>query len=204
MSAPKMVASGGYDLERSIEVDFKSVLAKRGEVIELEQLNKMSPEEIEANQMMMKPDGKKGKTITRVIETVIDDNPKFTSSMRMASPAPVGHFLRVFGQTDRGSLDERRDHTPSMRQALMMLNGKLTNEAARLGALEPIYPLVAGPKMDLDKAIRLAYREALTREPSALELKEAQQIIKEAATPLEGMADLRWALLNCHEFRYLP
>ena len=204
MSAPKMVASGGYDLERGIEVDFKSVLAKRGEVIALEQLEKMSPEEIEAQQMMMKPDGKKGKTITRIIETVVDDNPRFTSSMRMASPAPVGHFLRVFGQTDRSALDDRRDHTPSMRQALMMLNGKLTNEAARLGALEPIYPLVAGPKKDLDKAIRLAYREALTREPSDLELKEAHQIVKDAATPLDGMADLRWALFNCHEFRYLP
>jgi len=39
----------------------------------------------------------------------------------MASPAPTGHFLRVFGQTDRSTLDERRDHSPSMRQALMML-----------------------------------------------------------------------------------
>jgi hypothetical protein len=91
-----------------------------------------------------------------------------------------------------------------MRQALMMLNGKLTNEAARVGALEPIYPLVTGPKADLDKAIRLAYREALTRDPNAKEVAEARQIIKSAKTPLEGMADLRWALFNCHEFRYLP
>ncbi len=203
-TVPKMLAPGGYDLERGIEVDFKAILAKRGETIELETLRQMSPEEIEANQMMMKPDGRKGKYVTRVVETVVDDNPRFISSMRMASPAPVGHFLRVFGQTDRGALDDRRDHTPSMRQALMMLNGKLTNEAARVGALEPIYPLVVGPKMDLDKAIRLAYRESLTREPDARELTEARQIVKDAATPAEGMADLRWALFNCHEFRYLP
>ena len=30
----------------------------------------------------------------------------------------------------------------------MMLNGKLTNEAARVGPLEPIYPLLAGDKPD--------------------------------------------------------
>src|SRR5439155_27316661 len=107
-------------------------------------------------------------------------------------PAPVGHFLRVFGQTDRGSLDERRDHSPSMRQALMMLNGKLTNEAARVGALEPVYPLLAGDKADINKAISLVYREILTRAPSAVERDEAVKIIREGATPLDGMADLRW------------
>ena len=64
--------------------------------------------------------------------------------------------------------------------------------------------MVAGKTPDLNKAIRLAYREALTREPNAKEMAEAHQIIMGAATTLDGMADLRWALLNCHEFRYLP
>jgi hypothetical protein len=164
-----------------------------------------SNEEIEAEQMMMtRPDGKKVKVITREIKQIVDDNPRFASSMRMASPAPVGHFLRVFGQTDRGSLDDRRDHSPSMRQALMMLNGQLTNQAARVGALEPMHALLVGPKADLDAAIKLAYREALTREPTAEELSDAKTIIKEAKSALDGMADLRWALFNSNEFRYLP
>jgi len=90
-----------------------------------------------------------------------------------------------------------------MRQALMMLNGRLTNEAARVGALEPMYALLT-PKANLDRAIQLAYREILTREPTAEEKVEARKIIEESKTVLEGMADLRWALLNCNEFRYLP
>jgi hypothetical protein len=204
-ATPMMQPAPGYDLERSIEVDFKDVLKKRGEGLEVEAMQRLSNEEIEAQQMMMKEgDGKGMKYITRVVEQTIDDNPRFTSSMRMASPAPIGHFLRVFGQTDRSTLDERRDNSPSMRQALMMLNGKLTNEAARVGALEPIHALMTGPKANLDAAIRLAYREILTRDPKASELDEAREIIKGAATPLDGMADLRWALFNCHEFRYLP
>ena len=86
----------------------------------------------------------------------------------------------------------------------MMLNGKLTNEAARVGSLEPMYKLLAGDKIDVSKAISLAYREILTREPTAEEMTEAKEIIKGGATPLDGMADLRWALLNSNEFRYLP
>jgi hypothetical protein len=91
-----------------------------------------------------------------------------------------------------------------MRQALMMLNGQLTNQAARVGALEPMHALLVGPKADLDAAITLAYREALTRAPTAEELSDAKTIIKEAKSVLDGMADLRWALFNSNEFRYLP
>jgi hypothetical protein len=205
MMKPKMdPMAGAYDLERGIEVDFKDVLKKRGEGIEIDAMKRMSDEEIEANEMMERPDGPKSKYRMRIVETTIDDNPKFISSMRMATPAPVGHFLRVFGQSDRSSLNEHRESSPSMRQALMMFNGKLTNEAARVGALEPMYPLLSGKTPDLAKAIRLAYREALTREPNAREEAEAREIIKGGATTLDGIADLRWALFNCHEFRYLP
>ena len=52
------------------------------------------------------------------------------------------------------------------------------------------------------KAVELAYLETLTRRPSAEEQAEALAVLGQ--TPLEGMADLRWVLLNSHEFRYLP
>jgi hypothetical protein len=209
---PAMPAMGGakttgaYDLERGIEVDFKDALKKK-DVLQLDKMTAKSPEELEAEMMMRSgtmPAGTRVRYVTKEVKTLVDDNPRFTSSMRMASPAPVGHFLRVFGQTDRAALDERRDHSPSMRQALMMLNGKLTNEAARVGPLEPVANLVTGPKADVDAAIKLVYREALTREPTADELADAKAIIKEAATPAEGLADLRWALFNSNEFRFIP
>ena len=86
----------------------------------------------------------------------------------------------------------------------MMLNGKLTNEAARVGPLEPVYPMIVGPKANVESAIKLVYLEALTREPSADEMTDAKAIIKDAKTPTEGIADLRWALFNCNEFRFMP
>jgi hypothetical protein len=202
----RTTVAGGYDLEKGIEVDFKDALKKK-DSLELDKMTAKSAEELEAEAMMKSgrmPAGTRVRYVTKEVRTMVDDNPKFTSAMRMASPAPVGHFLRVFGQTDRGALDERRDHSPSMRQALMMLNGKLTNEAARVGPLEPVYNLIAGPSADVDAAIKLVYREALTREPTAEELADAKTIIKEAAKPTDGLADLRWALFNSNEFRFIP
>ena len=199
-------AAGAYDLEKGIEVDFKDALKKK-DLLNLDKMSAKSAEELEAEAMMRSgnmPAGTRIRYVTKEIKTLVDDNPRFTSSMRMASPAPVGHFLRVFGQTDRSALDERRDHSPSMRQALMMLNGKLTNEAARVGPLEPVAGLITGPKADIDAAVKLVYREALTREPTAEELADAKAIIKDAATPAEGLADLRWALFNSNEFRFIP
>ena len=205
MAGPGM-SRGSFDLEKGIEIDFKDALKKK-DGLEVEKMNAKSAEELEAEAMMRSgamPAGTRIRYVTKEVKSTIDDNPRFTSSMRMASPAPTGHFLRVFGQTDRGALDERRDHSPSMRQALMMLNGKLTNEAARVGPLEPVHALIAGKNPDVDAAIKLVYREAMTREPSADELADAKTIIKEAATPADGLADLRWALFNSNEFRFIP
>jgi len=56
----------------------------------------------------------------------------------------------------------------------------------------------------LSQAVQLVYREILTRQPAAGELAEAKAIVAEAGSPLDGMADLRWLLLNCDEFRFLP
>jgi hypothetical protein len=203
-----MAAAGGgglYDLESAIEVDFKQVLAMAAKDDEPKvEMMKVSTEEMEAQQMMAANQGRRRKYVDQVVERTVDDNPVFASAMRMPSPAPPAHFLRIFGQPARDQLGDFRDHSASMRQALMMLNGKMTNEAARVGKLEPMYKLVSGKTADPDEAVRLAYREILTREPSADELAEARSMMSEAASPLDGIADLRWILFNCHEFRFVP
>ena len=84
-----------------------------------------------------------------------------------------------------------------------MLNGRLTNEASRVGELEPMYKLLVGAKADVKKAVQLAYLEILTRLPTKAELSEGEEIVAEGGNSLAGMQDLRWILLNCNEFRYL-
>lgn len=203
MALKAMPMTGGYDLESSLEMAVDPAKLGKGD-FNLDMMRKMSTEEIEAERMAMEKTGPRMKYVEKIVEQKIDDNPRFGSAMRMASPAPPAHFLRIFGQPGREGLGDHRDHSASMRQALLMLNGKLTHEASRVGTLEPIYKLIAGPKKDVDGAIKLAYREILTREPSEQELTEAKELVSQAGKPVDGMADLRWVLLNCHEFRFVP
>jgi hypothetical protein len=81
----------------------------------------------------------------------------------------------------------------------MMLNGRMTHEASRVGSLEPIHQLL---EKDEAEAIVYAYREILTRPPTEEEKTFALALLSE--DPHAGMADLRWALLNCNEFRFIP
>ena len=206
-SGEAMAGGGEYAFEEAIELDFTSLLKEQGEddEVALDAMQAMSKEEIEAQRMvqqrMMRNSTEyEDQQVTRIV----DDNPVYNSSLRMQSPAPEGHFLRVFGQPNRTDLGDLRDDSASMRQALMMLNGRLSHEAARVGDLEPMYALLQGSKANLDEAIRLAYREIMTRNPTAEELADAKAVIAEQATVLDGMADLRWVLINCNEFRFLP
>ncbi|MEM7396786.1 MAG: DUF1553 domain-containing protein, partial [Verrucomicrobiota bacterium] len=200
-----MASAGGsaYDLENSFELDFKKLLAKKEVKDDLAMMKMMSDMELKAQQdakMMAESQNRRRRYTYIKVEETVDDNPKFSSTMRMASPAPPAHFLRVFGQPSRETLGEFREEDPSMRQSLMMLNGKATHEASRVGPQEPLYALLAGAKANAERAIKFAYLETLTRYPDAEEMVFAKNVLEGAPDLLEGMADLRWALLNCNEF----
>jgi hypothetical protein len=204
MNGPMAMAGGGYALENAIEVDFGAVLREAAkDEVEVEAMQAQSREEIEAMRMANER-GPRMQYEEKTVAKTIDDNPTYNTSLRMQSPAPNGHFLQVFGQPNRSDLGDLRDDTANMRQALMMLNGKFSHEASRVGDLEPMYKLLTGKAPDIDAAIKLAYLEIMTRRPTAAELTEAKEIIAGGTSPLDGMADLRWVLLNCNEFRFLP
>src|SRR5262249_31000835 len=155
----------GYALESAIELDFNALLMAKdeGEEVALDEMKAMSKEQIEAERMMAMRNDRMNRMEyeDKKVARVIDDNPVFNSSLRMQSPAPDGHFLRVFGQPNRTELGDLRDDSASMRQALMMLNGRITHEAARVGDLEPIHALLTGKAPNPDAAVKLAYLEIL-------------------------------------------
>ncbi len=210
MAANNMSSAGaGYDLESSIEIDFKKVLSDaKDQAKEIDSMRQMADAKVaEEERIRMEMEARRrgpNRYLLKTIQEEVDDNPSFNSTLRMASPAPADHFLRVFGQPSRDGLGEFRDHSTSLRQQLMMLNGKATHEASRVGTLEPLYRLLAGDNPDVDQAIRTAYLETLTRQPSAEELADARFILTDGVEPIDGMSDLRWAIFNSHEFRFLP
>jgi hypothetical protein len=190
----------GYDLESSLKLDFNSILSSKEqtELIAMREESDQKIKDAEMAAMKMEQTRRVMKYKTETITETVDDNPRFDSAMRMATPAPPAHFLRVFGQPSRVGLGEFRDDASSLRQQLMMLNGRMTHEASRVGPLEPIFKLL---QKDQNLAIDWAYQEILTRLPSAEERADARVIVNHSA---EGMADLRWALLNSNEFRFIP
>ena len=199
-AAPKM-RGDGYDLESSLKLDFNSILSPE-ERSELDTMRKESDEQIKAREMaalQKESERRVMKYKTETVTDIIDDNPRFDSAMRMETPAPPAHFLRVFGQPARTGLGEFRDPSSSLRQQLMMLNGRMTHEASRVGPLEPLHRIL---EKDTAQAIDFAYREILTRPPTAEEKSDALALLSE--DPHAGMADLRWALLNSNEFRFVP
>ena len=205
MTEKELMRDDGYDLESSLKINFGSILNSK-EQTEIAIMRMKSDEAIKAKEMaekmaaLMQKDKERRvmKYKTETITETFDDNPRFDSAMRMATPAPPAHFLRVFGQPARTGLGEFRDNASSLRQQLLMLNGRITNEASRVGTLEPIHRIL---KKDPDLAIDWAYQEILTRYPTDREKSDARTIVKNSE---EGMADLRWALLNSNEFRFLP
>jgi hypothetical protein len=214
-------APAPYDLEKGASLDFEALLKpekmkkdddKFADVLseskaDLAMNKKMEDDAIEAERqarIRLLQSGNAERFRLETVTAIVDDNPKFDTTLRMATPAPASHFLRVFGQPARDNLGEFRDESPSLRQELMLLNGKATHEASRVGPLEPVHHLITGPTANPVKAVEFVYLEIFTRRPTAEELADARAVIAAGKTPAEGLADLRWAMLNSHEFRYLP
>jgi hypothetical protein len=120
-------------------------------------------------------------------------NQQMVRAAALQSPAPPGHFLRQFGQSDRESI-ENSFTDASVPQVLTLINGfkKSTDSLLR---------------RELDAAktpqakIGVLYYSLLARAPSAAEqrmwLRDHQQYGDEV------WSDLSWTLLNSHEFRFL-
>lgn len=116
----------------------------------------------------------------------------------LPSPAPPGHFLREFGQSDRDTI-EAASTGANVPQALSLLNGfleerVLTNAAAYLSD-------VLAEVEDTSERVRICFRATLSRDPSPAELDLWQGDM--TADPEAVTQDLVWTLLNTHEFLFV-
>ncbi|MEQ1633856.1 MAG: DUF1553 domain-containing protein, partial [Planctomycetota bacterium] len=112
----------------------------------------------------------------------------------LEQPAPQGHLLRQFGQSDRETIDGAA-RSVSVPQALTLMNGLLPTETA------DAYKAIAANE-DPPLRIRTAYHAVLARDPSPREA--ARWTAEFAARPGEAVSDLLWVLCNSNEFRSRP
>jgi hypothetical protein len=115
----------------------------------------------------------------------------------LPQPLPEGHFLRQFGQSDRGIIsDSHSDGT--VPQLLTMFNGPVTHMMLEGGSV--IYNDVVSERT-VDGQIDAIFLALLSRKPNAREKSAAQKEMK--ASGNAGYGNVIWALLNTREFLFI-
>ncbi len=115
----------------------------------------------------------------------------------LESPAPRGHFLREFGQSDREVIDNAADHA-SVPQALNLLNGTIAEALTNPFAVFGSRLHEAG---DAEEKIDMIFQAMLTREPTDRERELAlSKVEKYGDSAYERIV---WALLNTKQFIFV-
>ncbi|MCY2956666.1 MAG: DUF1549 domain-containing protein [Planctomycetota bacterium] len=116
----------------------------------------------------------------------------------LVQPAPQGHLLRQFGQSDRETIDgaNREANVP---QALTLLNGFLDQRV--LSGASSLRQKLASAQTTTNR-IRTAYLSTLSREPRSDEQSRWQTTVDRDGD--NGLRDLVWVLCNSNEFRFIP
>ncbi|HEY2573018.1 MAG TPA: DUF1553 domain-containing protein, partial [Verrucomicrobiaceae bacterium] len=113
------------------------------------------------------------------------------------SPAPNGHFLRQFGQSDR-ELVENSNKDASVMQSLMMMNGGLFRN------LQSPYSVISRAVKeapDTDSLIDTIYLSTLSRRATP----EEKEVLRPLANSDRGEArgDILWTVLNTRQFLFI-
>ena len=112
----------------------------------------------------------------------------------LPTPAPRGHFLREFGQSDRELIQNANDGA-SVPQALNLMNSRISELL--------IHPQsVMGQSLancsSPQEEITAIYEHMLTRQPSEAETKRLLQVYNR--NPENARGTIVWALLNTQQF----
>lgn len=112
----------------------------------------------------------------------------------LPTPAPRGHFLREFGQSDR-ELIENASESASVPQALSLMNSKMAD------ILRHPYSVLGQALNKCEtprEEIQTLYQHMFTRQPSK---RETDRLLREyESDPKNAQDNVIWALLNTQQF----
>ncbi len=115
------------------------------------------------------------------------------------SPAPNGHFLREFGQSDR-EIVENANEDASVGQALMLLNGKTFSHL--MNPYTVIARAMAGAKeKGSDALIDTVYLALMSRKATDSEKAVLRPVADNADATDRG--DVLWTVLNTRQFFFI-
>ncbi len=130
----------------------------------------------------------------------------------MSLPQKPGHFLRMFGQSDKNLIEGQYD-AGSSPQVMALLNGSITNQVLSSPDGYLVNEVAFGEDRKGDKVDKI-FLSVLGRTPSAAESQMAASMLnarldrdakeKVQRTQLAaGVGDVIWALVNTREFMFI-
>lgn len=114
----------------------------------------------------------------------------------LPNPAPDGHFLRNFGQSDRQQI-EASSREANVPQALNLMNGLVDEAMAKGSAIQSALGALDQPAAKITHA----FEAILGRPPTSRERREWLSDVRRFGD--EAITDLVWVLLQTHEFLFI-
>ncbi len=176
----------GLDIDEALSIYAKQ---QRSRLTELQKAR------LKRDAEQLKADDKQELTALKAWESYRDTY--MVRAIDLRAPAPNGHFLREFGQSDR-ELVENANEDATVGQALMLLNGKTFTQ-------------MMNPYTVISRALRRAETADATIDTIYLSLFSRKATAEEKAllTPViegggvTGKGDALWAALNTRQFYFI-
>ncbi|MBI1249635.1 DUF1549 domain-containing protein [bacterium] len=126
--------------------------------------------------------------------------PLGSRAVQIADGKTSNYFLDTFGRSERETVCSCEASTsPTLSQALHMLNGSATQDKIARGKLvEGWVKEGLSEEVIVDKI----YIRALSRKPTAEEKEKLMAVLKEEENKQRGLEDVFWAVLNSREFMF--
>ncbi len=187
---------GWEDYKELMHTDPKSLTTADQIMKFKEDFNKVGNLTDESEEMMM------GRDAARV------GGVQMVRASEMRLPQPPGHFLRMFGQSDK-QLIENQFTGGSSPQVMALLNGNITNEVLTSPEAYLIKDVANGTRGKGDKVEKL-FLSILTRYPDSAEKTAASSGMRvkggDRDDPRQealALGNVVWALVNTREFLFI-
>lgn len=126
--------------------------------------------------------------------------PLGSRAVQIADGQTSNYFLTTFGRSQRETVCSCEATTsPTLSQALHMLNGSATQDKIARGKLVETW---IKEELTNDQIIDKIFIRCVSRKPTAAEKEKLTAVLKEEENRQRGLEDVFWAVLNSREFMF--
>ncbi len=198
---PMRYRAGGGDNFLQL-VNFAGINTPKQAFDRINEFRGFKPEHVLEDSVTGKPafdksKGKKDGNTPMMMSRLKGSKTVLARASELQQPAPDGHFLQKFGQSERNFVINASTRTGSVPQVMELMNGYATANLTQPSSL-----LFQKLKNQTDPAKRadIVFLSILSRKTTA---KERALLLTELKKGNEAMSDLIWALLNTPEFFFI-